>query len=885
MPYASQAVSAIETGCAPAGNRSQEPRLASKRSHCWTSLRLLASGAVLAATATLGYFVAVHWSWQHGLENGRQKLAGVAAAVDQGFLLHTAQIVERLPDQPDVVAAARGAVPPDDPSVLGVLRTAARLTNASIVYVLDATGTTVASTTYGDDQRLTGNVYAFRPYFTRARDTGRPQAYGALGVTTGQRGLYFSAPIQADDRFLGVIVVKTAVTSVDAAFDNAATPCALLNQEGIIFATNQPAWLFRAGVPLSDDARAALRASRQFADEPLHPLDLDLTAPKVHHLQATYVPQSQATSLPGWRVVRLTPAPQLIPSVAMTLIGGSSVTALLLLLLLHYVAAHRRSLTGLRRSEARFRHMFEDTADACLLLEGDEIIDCNHAAQQMFGVEDRHALLGTEPGHLSPPFQPDGTHSITAAQDRMRQALRDGSARFEWTHVRADGESFPIEVVLTSIGVNARRLLHVVLRDISERKAAELAMEAERQRLSTLINHMPGLVCFKDGAGRWLIANDALLRICGLSHDEYVGLTDHALARLPNAHAPAIFAIGATDRASWQGTDTAEREVELDDERGQRRVFELVKVPMRNDGDEGRGLIIVGHDVTAARHTLSELAATTEELKRQADELHESRAVAVDSLNDAESARRAADAARQSTETLLAALPVGIVVVGQDHRIRRINATALAILGDRTIGETLGCLCHETICPNTDGQCPVTDFGRVVDREEHTLLNRHGNPVPVLKTALPIDLGGERVILEVFLDITERKQAEQELQLRAMELEAAYEQLAGAKSEVDATNAELITRFISRLPDRITSLEQALAEQDRTALKELAHKLKGAAGCYGFDPIGAAAGTVEDSAKTDAAFDELQASVQDLLDLCRQIHAANPTTSGPANPA
>jgi signal transduction histidine kinase len=55
----------------------------------------------------------------------------------------------------------------------------------------------------------------------------------------------------------------------------------------------------------------------------------------------------------------------------------------------------------------------------------------------------------------------------------MAIAFERGSHRFEWDHVRADGEVFPVEVLLTAVPREGGYALHTVWRDITDRKRLE----------------------------------------------------------------------------------------------------------------------------------------------------------------------------------------------------------------------------------------------------------------------------------------------------------------------------------------------------------------------------------------------------------------------------
>lgn len=142
----------------------------------------------------------------------------------------------------------------------------------------------------------------------------------------------------------------------------------------------------------------------------------------------------------------------------------------------------RRQVQDLQVQLARFkghgvlpnyRELFEKSADANLIIDGDTFVDCNEATVKMLRYATREELLQTHPSDLSPEFQPDGRLSYEKANDMMAIAFAKGSHRFEWSHQRADGEVFPVEVLLTSVPDQDRIVLHVAWREITERKQLE----------------------------------------------------------------------------------------------------------------------------------------------------------------------------------------------------------------------------------------------------------------------------------------------------------------------------------------------------------------------------------------------------------------------------
>ncbi|MCK5100998.1 MAG: PhnD/SsuA/transferrin family substrate-binding protein, partial [Desulfobacteraceae bacterium] len=69
----------------------------------------------------------------------------------------------------------------------------------------------------------------------------------------------------------------------------------------------------------------------------------------------------------------------------------------------------------------------------------------------------------------------------------------------------------------------------------------------------------------------------------------------------------------------------------------------------------------------------------------------------------------------ETTEMIMENVPIGMMIVGKDKVIQRINKTALAMTGYDTKEEIVGHVCHQNICTTHMGECPIIDLNEVVD--------------------------------------------------------------------------------------------------------------------------------------------------------------------------
>jgi len=161
------------------------------------------------------------------------------------------------------------------------------------------------------------------------------------------------------------------------------------------------------------------------------------------------------------------------------------------------VSIRRKAEEALRASEKKFRTLFEESRQGVMIHDENTFFsEVNPAAAAMFGRDPSH-FVGRHPSELAPEYQPNGELSATVAMREIKKCLATGTARFDWTHLHADGHEVSIEVVLSRIPQGDKNLMQAVIIDMSERKRAEeelkRALERERE-LSQLKSNFVSMV-------------------------------------------------------------------------------------------------------------------------------------------------------------------------------------------------------------------------------------------------------------------------------------------------------------------------------------------------------------------------------------------------------
>ena len=276
---------------------------------------------------------------------------------------------------------------------------------------------------------------------------------------------------------------------------------------------------------------------------------------------------------------------------------------------------------AMERSLQRYRAAFEQSRDAVMFLDRGNYIEGNPATLTMFGVDSNEAFRAYHPADFSPPFQPDGRPSSEAAQARIQEAFDRGQSFFEWQHSTRDGKNFPTEVLLSRVEHGEQAMLQVVVRDISERKAVEVA----RDRVLAILDATPDLVAMADREGRVTYINRGGLLLLG-EDPESTGLGAGLPEWMVQEGARALpHPEWARRRIQEEGLPAAEREgvwrgeVAVFDGEGWEIPVSQVILAHRDDTGKVTRFSTVMRDLSAQKRTEAKLRERVKELSTLRD--------------------------------------------------------------------------------------------------------------------------------------------------------------------------------------------------------------------------------------------------------------------------
>lgn len=152
-----------------------------------------------------------------------------------------------------------------------------------------------------------------------------------------------------------------------------------------------------------------------------------------------------------------------------------------------------------------------------------------------------------------------------------------------------------------------------------QRERSESRLEHERNMLRTLVDNLPDCIYVKDRESRFLLNNEAHVRVLGASSPrEVLGKTDR------DFFPPELAARYRADEAAilQTGQPLLDREEPVVDQAGRRYCFLTTKVPLKNGAGDIVGVVGVSRDITTRKAAEEKLRESDERLRRSESIAH-----------------------------------------------------------------------------------------------------------------------------------------------------------------------------------------------------------------------------------------------------------------------
>jgi PAS domain S-box-containing protein len=418
-------------------------------------------------------------SFQQNITNRLEK------EIDTKIFQMYPEYAEKLARNKEVIMLAQGQTAPSNSQAIITLETAKQIAGGARVYVLNHLGIVVGSSSVKQGKPIVGNDYSFRPYFSQAI-RGENMAYPALGVTSGTRGIYFSAPIYSEAAHppVGVVVIKAGLEPVDKLLDQITEPVALLSPDGIIFASNREDWMFRAALPIKEQVLDSVRKSRQFADQSLAPLETSLHGTTAEIEGIEYSIRWLPIMIRGWQLGSLASLKinYTIPTQQLIVFWGGFVFLVILsansVVMMFNISKRKVIERELRQTEEKYRGIFENAVEGIFRTSlTRQFVDANDSLSRILGFDSKEELI-LSINDIAKQCFVDATDFYNIESRVAKEGKISG---VEKRLVRKRGQWFWGSLSLRAVKDASGKLIFYegTLFDISERKDKE---KAERQK-------------------------------------------------------------------------------------------------------------------------------------------------------------------------------------------------------------------------------------------------------------------------------------------------------------------------------------------------------------------------------------------------------------------
>jgi len=415
-----------------------------------------------------------------------------------------------------------------------------------------------------------------------------------------------------------------------------------------------------------------------------------------------------------------------------------------------------------RQSEEQYRMVAEAATDAIVSIdESGKISFLSPATTRIFGYTSSE-LIGMPLTVLMPESLRD-SHKAGFHDYLMTDQRYLNWQGVELVGLRKNGEQFPIEVSFGEVIKGSRHIFTGFIRDITERRRADLLLRESEDRYRDIVEHSEDLICTHDLQGRFLSVNEPPARILGYTTEELLNKPMWDFMPKENRAKFGDYLSEIKQNGSAHGLLTVLTKS------GERRIWQYSN-NLRTEGVTEPIVRGIAHDVTEQKRAERNLRSSEEKFSKA-----------------------------------FQASPYAVVISTiEEGRLTDVNKSFLRITGF-TREESVGQTSFELGLWNCPGdrdkilsELRCTDG---VQSKEINFRTKHGQLLIVNYSAEVIEIGGRRCLLSVCEDITERKRVEEKLREYEKAVEGIEEMIAVVNREYRyllANRAFLMFRSVKR---------------------------------------------------------------------------------------
>jgi PAS domain S-box-containing protein len=188
------------------------------------------------------------------------------------------------------------------------------------------------------------------------------------------------------------------------------------------------------------------------------------------------------------------------------------------------ITDRKKAEEALSASEERYRAIFEQAADAILLIDGETgtFVEFNDRAHQNLG------YTCEEFRKLKIPDL-EVIESAEEVAKHIEKIITEGADTFETKHRTKGGEIRDVQVSSRAISIHEKDFVQSIWRDITDHKKAEEALRESEEKFRLITSSAQDAIVMADGQGRISYWNPGAERIFGYGEEEVIGKN---LARL-----------------------------------------------------------------------------------------------------------------------------------------------------------------------------------------------------------------------------------------------------------------------------------------------------------------------------------------------------------------